>query len=84
MKMKHPEFCPFCGAMKHKLMIINEPLFFCKECNKFFDFESKEFRCPKCNSPNLEDSDFPSPDGDIIIHCRGCRKMFTTKELIGN
>lgn len=80
--MSNPDFCPFCGAMKHKILLLKDELYFCKECNRFFKFEKIVVRCPKCNSPNLVDSEFPSPDGEVIIQCRGCRKMYTAKEIL--
>lgn len=80
--MSNPDFCAFCGSLGHKMVMLKEGMYFCKECNKFFEFEKKVFRCPKCNSPNIVDSEFPSPDGGMIFHCQGCRKMFSAKELM--
>jgi len=80
--MTNPEFCPFCSAMHHKVVLLDENMYFCKECNKFYTLEHKKFRCPKCNSPNLVDSDFPSPDGNMVFHCRGCRKMHSAQDVL--
>lgn len=75
-------FCPYCDAASHKLLPYKDGMMFCKECNKFFRITLIELKCPKCDSVKIEDSDFPSPDGKIILMCKSCKKMFSAKELL--
>lgn len=80
--MKEISFCPFCSANAHKVLSYNDCSFFCRDCNTFFDLNLNHVKCPKCDSEKIEDSDFPSPDGQIILQCRSCKKMFTASELV--
>jgi len=75
-------FCPFCDAPQHKLTLITETMMFCKECNKFFTLEELKLKCPKCDSKNIENSDFPSPDGEIVFQCKSCKKMYPASEFL--
>jgi ribosomal protein L37AE/L43A len=79
--MKELSFCPYCSANSHKILNHDDGYFFCRDCNVFFKLEQLHFKCPKCDSEKIEDSDFPSPDGQIILQCKSCKKMFTATEL---
>jgi DNA-directed RNA polymerase subunit M/transcription elongation factor TFIIS len=57
-------------------------MYFCRECNSFLSIKPIRLKCLKCDSEKIEDSDFPSPDGQIILQCKMCKKMFTAKELL--
>ena len=81
--MDEINFCPFCDASEHKILTIKGELLFCKECNRFFQIEEKKLKCIKCDSTNLTDSNFPAPNGDFVFQCKDCKKMFSTKELLG-
>jgi hypothetical protein len=74
-------FCPFCMASQHKLFAYGNEQFFCKECNRFFKCSPMVYSCPKCNSKKIIDSDFPSPDGQIVFQCQSCKKMFAAREF---
>lgn len=80
--MPELNFCPFCDAPQHKVLLFNEHLFFCKICNVFFNLEEKHLICPKCKSKKIEDSDFPAPNGDVVFQCARCRKMFSAREFL--
>lgn len=80
--MEDINFCPFCNAPGHKVTLCPDKICFCRECNKFFRFEHIEFKCPKCGSSKIVDSDFPAPDGEIVFQCRKCMKMFSAKEFL--
>ncbi len=82
MDEKEMSFCPYCSTVSHKVLNYNEDMYFCRECNTFFDLKHVLFNCPKCESTKIEDSDFPGPDGQIILQCRSCKKMFGTPELM--
>jgi uncharacterized protein YbaR (Trm112 family) len=75
-------FCPFCNASNHKVVVVKGDMLFCKECNHFFDLVEKKLKCIKCDSNHLTYSDFPTPDGQVVFQCKDCKKMFSTKELI--
>ncbi|MFP4424497.1 MAG: hypothetical protein ACLFP2_04690 [Candidatus Woesearchaeota archaeon] len=79
--MPELNFCPFCDAPQHKLALLREDLCFCRVCNTFFSVEQKQFNCFKCNSHCFEDSEFPSPDGQLVLQCRKCKKMFSVDEF---
>jgi len=79
---KEISFCPYCSAPSHKLLNYNEEMYFCRDCNVFFKLNQITLICPKCDSDRIEDSDFPSPDGQIILQCKSCKKMFSAKDLI--
>jgi transposase-like protein len=74
-------FCPFCSASQHKLFNCADETYFCKECNKFFKANPVTYSCPKCNSKRIIDSDFPSPDGQVVFQCQSCKKMFSAKDF---
>lgn len=80
--MPELNFCPFCDAPRHKLLLFNEHLFFCKTCNKFFNLEERQLKCPKCSSAKVEDSDFPAPNGEVVFQCSRCRKMFAARDFL--
>ena len=80
--MTELNFCPFCAAAQHKVASYEDKLFFCKECNKFFEFKHVELPCPKCGSKKIIDSDFPTPDGQLVIQCSVCKKMYAAKEFL--
>ena len=76
-------FCPYCDASAHKVVSLEkDDQYFCKSCNKFFMLSLVERSCPKCGGTRCQDSDFPSPDGQIVIQCQSCKKMFSLKEFI--
>jgi len=79
---KEINFCPYCDAHGHKILHYNEAINFCRECDTFFRLEPMELICPKCESTNVGDSDFPSPAGEIILQCKKCKKMFSAKEFM--
>lgn len=82
--MTEINFCPYCDASQHKIAAISEEKFFCKECNRFFKIQEKKMRCLKCSSTDIVDSEFPSPDGQMVFQCRKCKKMFSAKEFLSN
>jgi uncharacterized protein YbaR (Trm112 family) len=75
-------FCPYCDASSHKLLMHNGDEFFCRECNSFFRLEKIALVCPKCGATKIEDSDFPGPEGQIVLQCKSCKKMFNAKDII--
>lgn len=75
-------FCPYCDASQHKIMLINGKINFCKECNKFFRLDDLKLKCLKCDSTNIKDADFPAADGSIIFQCAKCKKMFSASEFL--
>ena len=82
--MSEVNFCPYCDSPSHKLMLVKEGVFFCKECDSFFQLHQIEFKCPKCNATNIGDSDFPGPAGGIVLQCKKCKKMFSAKEFLNH
>lgn len=74
-------FCPYCDAPQHKLALFKEGIFFCKECNRFFTLDIVEFSCWKCGSKRFRDSGYPSPDGQMVLQCKSCKKMFSQSEF---
>ncbi|MFH1510685.1 MAG: hypothetical protein ABIF10_03255 [Candidatus Woesearchaeota archaeon] len=74
-------FCPFCSAAQHKIAAVAEGLMFCRECNRFFKLEHVMLPCPKCNSKRIKDSEFPSPDGQLVFQCQSCKRMFPAKNF---
>ncbi len=80
--MTEVNFCPFCNASQHKIIDFQEKFFFCKECNKFFNLNILEMKCPKCSSKRVGDSEFPTPDGQLVIQCSSCKKMYAGKEFL--
>ncbi|MBW2989107.1 hypothetical protein KY358_02180 [Candidatus Woesearchaeota archaeon] len=79
--MSEINFCPFCDAPQHKMLLCRESLFFCRECSRFFRLEELGLKCPKCGSKNIIKSDFPSPNGDVAFQCRDCKKISPATEL---
>lgn len=80
--MTEINFCPFCDAPQHKLAGIKEGMYFCKECNRFFKSSQVNFKCLKCSSTDIIDSEFPSPDGQLVFQCNKCKNMASAKEFL--
>jgi hypothetical protein len=80
--MKEISFCPYCSANSHKILNHSDCYFFCRDCNTFFTLKLHDLKCSKCDSDKIEDSDFPSPDGQVILQCKSCKKMFAAGELL--
>jgi len=74
-------FCPYCDAPQHKVLPFQEDIYFCKECNKFFKLHYIQYACWKCGSKRFVDSDFPSPDGQVVLQCSSCKKMFSKDDF---
>lgn len=81
MSEKELEFCPYCSAVKHKIVACYDGIFFCKECSSFFKIEQKFLECQKCKGTNVDDSDFPSPSGEMVFQCAKCKKMYSAKDF---
>ena len=79
--MAELNFCPFCDAPQHKLMGCKEDIFFCKECNRFFNFEELPVKCPRCKG-DLRMSDFPSPSGEALFQCIKCKRTCPSSEVL--
>ena len=79
--MPEINFCPFCEAPQHKLLLCKESIFFCKQCNRFFKFENLDLKCERCNG-ELRKSDFDSPSYGAVFMCSKCKKTYPVKELI--
>jgi transposase-like protein len=79
--MDDVNFCPFCDAPQHKISMCNEAMYFCRECNRFFELSLSKLQCPRCKSHQITKSDFPSPSGEFIFQCKDCKKMFPSKEF---
>jgi len=80
--MSEINFCPFCDASDFKLILCNKDLFFCKECNKFFNLEELKLKCCKCDKTNIRKSDFPSPSGEVVFQCNDCKRNFSSSEFL--
>ena len=73
--MSEINFCPYCDAPSHKILLCKGDIFFCKECSRFFKLKEVNLKCSKCDSENIVKSDFPSstgeaafpPPGDIAV-----------------
>ena len=74
-------FCPFCEAAQHKLMLCKEDVFFCKECNRFFRFESLDIKCPRCKG-DVRKADFPSSKGEALFLCVKCKRTCPASEIL--
>lgn len=74
-------FCPYCNAAQHKIMLCRSGIYFCKECSRFFNLESIKLKCPKCEKTRIIKSDFPSPSGEPIFQCKVCKKMTSASEF---
>ena len=79
---KEISFCPYCSAPSHKMLNHEGDMFFCRDCNTFFKLSQIKLICSKCDSDKIEDSDFPGADGQIVLQCKHCKKMFSAKDLI--
>ncbi len=79
--MVEVNFCPYCDSPQHKLVQFGDDLIFCKECNRFFKLKQVYYRCWKCNSKRIEDSGYPSPNGELVFQCMSCKKMFPQSEF---
>jgi len=79
--MGEVNFCPFCDAPQHKLMLCKENLFFCKECNEFFKLEELSIKCQRCKG-QLRKSDFSSPTGGAVFFCIKCKRTYPTQEIL--
>lgn len=81
--MAELEFCPFCSTQEFKIARFPDNVFFCKGCNRFFTFEEKTVICQKCKKGKMALSDFPTPDGQLVLQCTACKKMITAREYFG-
>ncbi len=79
--MVEVNFCPYCDAPQHKLAGFENNLLFCKECKKFFRLEHVQFECWKCGSKKFTDSGYPNPDGQRVLQCMSCKKMFSESDF---
>jgi transposase-like protein len=79
--MTEINFCPFCDAPQHKLMLCKDTTFYCKECSRFFNFEELPIKCPRCKG-DIRKSDFPSPSGEALFMCNKCKRTNTAKDLL--
>ncbi|MCK5283059.1 MAG: hypothetical protein KAK00_06625 [Nanoarchaeota archaeon] len=79
--MTEINFCPYCDAPQHKLMLCKEGIFFCKECSKFFRFEDIGIKCERCKG-DLRKSDFVSPSGGAVFFCTKCKRTCTVNEIL--
>ncbi|MFH1850122.1 MAG: hypothetical protein ABH879_08145 [archaeon] len=76
-------FCPYCDSPSHKILVFTD-FNFCKECNRFFSLKQLALKCPKCGNTKIMDSDFPTPDGEMVFQCNSCKKMFSSTEFFEN
>ncbi|MBW2975450.1 hypothetical protein KY366_07050 [Candidatus Woesearchaeota archaeon] len=79
--MSEINFCPFCDAPQHKILLCREDAFFCKECSRFFRLSELGMKCPKCDSLKIVKSDFPSPSGEVAFQCSDCKKILSASEF---
>lgn len=80
--MTEINFCPFCDAPQHKILLCKGEIFFCKECSRFFKLKNIELKCPKCDSEKIVKSDFPSPTGETAFQCSDCKKTLSATEFL--
>jgi len=80
--MSEINFCPFCDAASHKIMLCMGNLFFCKECSVFFELKEIGLKCPKCESRNIVKSDFPAASGEAAFQCKDCKKTLSAGEFL--
>ena len=80
--MSELNFCPFCDAPQHKIVILRENLLYCRECSRFFKLDEIELKCPKCDSHEIAKSDFPAPSGEAVFQCRKCKKALSASEFL--
>jgi hypothetical protein len=79
--MAEINFCPFCEAPQHKLLLCKEGVFFCKVCNRFFKFSGLDIKCERCKA-ELRKSDFDSPKGGAVFFCVKCKRTYTPPEIL--
>jgi DNA-directed RNA polymerase subunit RPC12/RpoP len=75
-------FCPFCDAPSHKILLCKGDVFFCKECSRFFKLEEIELQCPRCDSKGIKKSEFPAPNGEAVFQCSKCKKALSASEFL--
>lgn len=80
--MSEINFCPFCDAPQHKILLCKGNIFFCKECSRFFELKEVGLKCPKCDSKNIVKSDFPSPSGEAAFQCNNCKKTLSASDFL--
>jgi len=80
--MSEVNFCPYCDAPQHKIVNFIGERYYCKTCKRFYNLEEFKLKCPKCTSTNIQNSDFPAPDGSMVFQCNHCKKMFSGAELL--
>jgi len=61
---------------------IDNETIFCRECNNFFELTEVQFKCLKCGSKRFEDSEFPTPDGEMVLQCKKCKKMYSLTDFL--
>jgi uncharacterized protein YbaR (Trm112 family) len=79
--MPEMNFCPFCDAPQHKLMLCKDNIFYCKQCNRFFKFEDLDIHCPRCKG-SIQKSDFSSPSGAAVFLCMKCKRTYPVSEIL--
>ncbi len=79
--MAEINFCPYCDASQHKLMLCKEGIFFCKECDRFFKFEAIDLKCPRCKGA-IRKSDFSSLKGEAVFLCTKCKRTCNVNEIL--
>ena len=80
--MSEINFCPFCDAPQHKIMLCKGDVFFCKECSKFFRLKDITLKCPKCDCKDIAKSEFPSSSGEAVFQCKNCKKTLSSSEFL--
>jgi len=80
--MTEINFCPFCDAPQHKVLLCKEYIFFCRGCNKFFKLEELGLKCQKCDSKEIVRGEFPSAAGETVFQCNKCKKAFSASEFL--
>jgi transposase-like protein len=80
--MSEINFCPFCDAPSHKILLCKGDIFFCKECSRFFKLEQINLKCPKCDSEEIVKSEFPSSTGEAVFQCKQCKKALSATEFL--
>lgn len=83
-KMEDINFCPFCDSPRHKLLLLDGNLIFCRHCRKFFRLSEVYFKCWKCDSKKFQCSEYSSPDGQVVFQCLLCKKLFTKNDFFKN
>ncbi len=75
-------FCPYCDAGSHKMVLVESDMYYCKECDTFLSVGRVELRCPKCGKTRIRDSGYPMPDGEMVFQCDSCKRMFSAAEFL--